>query len=365
MNLKARLAVPVAFVSVFMGSAWSQTPVVTGVVNTGLLDTNFAPSSLVYIFGTFPQGAGRNFSITVGGQTGEVTVADNTVFITAEIPTNAPLGAQTLTVNYEGLLSNAFPIMLAAYAPELGNTPVTVSSSTSQPVFGPSTPFYHSGTGLPVSAASPAQPGEPLIAYTSGLGQTNPPTTGLPPATFTPLAATPTISVSSLPATIARSGSGGPEAEVDFFVPNNAPLGIDPVVLTIGGVNSNTASLPVQTQSTTFFTGEAVVGGSVYYLQFPNKNVFGYYSFVTGSILYHYDMGFEAVVLSNDAQGGVYLYDFTSGHWLYSNPSLFPYLYDFTLTAWLYYIPATNDPGHYTSNPRYFSNLTTGKIITM
>jgi hypothetical protein len=171
--------------------------------------------------------------------------------------------------------------------------------------------------------------------------------------------------VSALPATISQSGSGGPGAQVYFIVPNNAPSGIDPVILSIGGVNSNTALLPVQTGSSTFFTGETVAGGSVYYLQFANSNIFGYYNFVSGSILYHYDMGFEAVVLSNNAQEGVYLYDFTSTHWFYSSPSLFPYLYDFTLSAWLYYFPATNDPGHYTSNPRYFSNLTTGKVIMM
>ncbi len=299
MNLKARLTIPFAFLSVFLGNAWSQTPVVTSVVNAGLLDTNFAPSSLVYIYGTFPQGAGRNFSITVGGQTGEVTVADNTVFLTAEIPTNAPTGAQTLTVNYLGAPSNALPIMISPYAPELGGSTVVISGSTSTPVFGPNNPFIHSATSLPVTLGSPAQPSETLIAYTSGLGQTNPPTTGLPPNTFTPLAATPTISVSALPATISQSGSGGPGAEVYFVVPNNAPLGIDSVILSIAGVNSNTALLPVQTGTTTFFTGETVVGGSVYYLQFANSNVFGYYNFVSGSILYHYDMGFEAVVLSN------------------------------------------------------------------
>ncbi len=364
MNMKVRLTVPFAFLSAFMGIGWSQTPVVTSVVNTGLLDTNFAPSSLVYIYGTFPQGAGRDYSIIVGGQTGEVTVADNTVFLTAEIPTNAPTGAQTLTVSYKGALSNAYPITLSAYAPELAYATVAISSSTSPPMFGPDNPFFHSATGLPVTLGSPAQPGEPLITYTSGLGQTNPPTTGAPPNTFTPLAATPTLSVSNLSATIARSGSGGAGAEVDFFVPNNAPLGIDTAILSIGGVNSNTASLPVGTQPTTFFTGEAYVGSGVYYLQFPNSDVFGYFNVPSGSILYHYDMGFEAVILSNDAQEGVYLYDFTSAHWLYTSPSLFPYLYDFTLSSWLYYFPATN-PGHYTSNPRYFSNLTTGKIIMM
>ena len=66
-----------------------------------------------------------------------------------------------------------------------------------------------------------------------------------------------------------------------------------------------------------------------------------------------------------DGNAGAYLYDFASEHWLYTSPSLFPYLYDFTLNAWLYYFPNAKDPGHYTTNPRYFSNLTTGKIITM
>ena len=50
-----------------------------------------------------------------------------------------------------------------------------------------------------------------------------------------------------------------------------------------------------------------------------------------------------------------------------STPSttLFPYLYDFTLNDWLYYFPDTKNPGHYTTNPRFFSNLTTGKIFSM
>ena len=77
------------------------------------------------------------------------------------------------------------------------------------------------------------------------------------------------------------------------------------------------------------------------------------------------DLGFEGFLDANDGKAGAYLYDFSTGHWFYSTPSLFLYLYDFTLNAWLYYFPDTKNPGHYTANPRYFSNLTTGKIITM
>jgi hypothetical protein len=114
-----------------------------------------------------------------------------------------------------------------------------------------------------------------------------------------------------------------------------------------------------------FFAGEVNLGGGVYYLQFQNANLFGYYNYHFFPVLYHYDLGFESFVDAGDGMAGAYLYDFASTHWFYTNPSLFPNLYDFTLHNWLYYLPDTKNPGHYTTNPRYFSNLGTGMIITM
>ena len=112
-----------------------------------------------------------------------------------------------------------------------------------------------------------------------------------------------------------------------------------------------------------FFTGQVSLGSGVYYLQFSNGNLFGYYNFPSFPFLYHYDLGFE--YFFDGGNGAVYMYDFSSGHWLYTSSGLFPYLYDFSLNNWLYYFPATNNPGHYTTNPRYFCDLTTGMIITM
>lgn len=112
-----------------------------------------------------------------------------------------------------------------------------------------------------------------------------------------------------------------------------------------------------------FFTGQDSLGSGVYYLQFANSNLFGYYNLAGFPIIYHYDLGFEATI--DGGNGAVYMYDFTSAHWWYTSTALFPYLYDFTLNAWIYYFPSTTTPGHYTTNPRYFSNLTTGKIIMM
>jgi hypothetical protein len=113
-----------------------------------------------------------------------------------------------------------------------------------------------------------------------------------------------------------------------------------------------------------FFTGEVPLGGTVYYLQFPNGNLFGYYNFPSSSIFYHYDMGFEGFIPGGSASD-IYLYDFTSRHWFYTASTLFPYLYDFTLKSWIYYFTDPKNPGHYTTNPRYFSNLTTLMIFTM
>ncbi len=107
-----------------------------------------------------------------------------------------------------------------------------------------------------------------------------------------------------------------------------------------------------------FFTGEVALSGGVYYLQFSNGNLFGYYNVQFYPILYHYDLGFESFLDAHDANAGAYLYDFASGHWWYTSPSLFPDLYDFTLNTWIYYFANT-------TNPRYFANLTTQKIFTM
>jgi hypothetical protein len=121
-----------------------------------------------------------------------------------------------------------------------------------------------------------------------------------------------------------------------------------------------------QYQTPAFFTGEASVGGGVYYLSFPSGNYFGYYSFLADpDYIYHFDLGYEYVFDANDGKQGVYFYDFASSDFFYTSPSFpFPYLYDFGLGATLYYYPDTSSPGRYTSNPRYFYNFATSSIIT-
>ena len=116
----------------------------------------------------------------------------------------------------------------------------------------------------------------------------------------------------------------------------------------------------------TFFNGEIALGGGFYYLQFANGTPFGYYSYLPDqNFIYHIDLGFEYLLDANDANHGIYFYDFASSSFFYTSPTLFPDLYDFSLNAWLYYLPDANNPGRYTNNPRWFFNFATGQWITL
>ncbi len=140
-------------------------------------------------------------------------------------------------------------------------------------------------------------------------------------------------------------------------------------LVSVGGGGSLAASatdstIITQTGHPAFFAGEVALGSGIYYLQFPDGNLFGYYAYMGSGFIFHFDMGYEYVDPVSSGNG-VYLWDYASGHWFYTNASLFPYLYDFTLNAWIFYFPDTKNAGHYTTNPRYFVNLTTGVIFTM
>jgi len=143
---------------------------------------------------------------------------------------------------------------------------------------------------------------------------------------------------------------------------NNPSLTL-PAPGSAGSLGANTDMFIGAKPPALFFTGEVPVGNAVFYLAFPDKSLFGYYTFLSTSIFYHFDMGYEFFVPGSATD--VYFYDYASGHWWYTSASEFPYLYDFTLNAWLYYFPSTTIAGHYTTSPRYFVNLTTSQYFTM
>ena len=216
-------------------SAVAQPPKITSFVNSATLDTNFGPGSGLVIYGTFtPHSAGRDYSITVGGQTTGINVAADGVFILATVPPTAPPGAQTLVITYLGQASNPLPINLAALAPEFGGRSVTIAGTLTPPEFSIYRPFSHAAlNGQYVTPVSQAARGEILSANISGIGADFPP------------AVTPIVTVAGETANVVQANGSAGYATIYFEVPNDAPLGIDPVIATVAGVASNTAGLPV------------------------------------------------------------------------------------------------------------------------
>ena len=120
----------------------------------------------------------------------------------------------------------------------------------------------------------------------------------------------------------------------------------------------------VSTRNAPFFDGAVPLSDGFYYLQFPDRNFFGYYNFNDSPYLFHIDLQFEYPFDAADGAGGIYLYDFASQTFFYTSSTLFPYLYDFTLHTFLYYFPNTRLTDHYTAYPRYFYDFADGRIIT-
>ncbi len=113
-----------------------------------------------------------------------------------------------------------------------------------------------------------------------------------------------------------------------------------------------------------FFSGQQYMSNDVSYLQFPNGTPFGYCSVMNFPWVYHQDLGLVYFSDAGDATGGVYLKDSVTGVTWYTSPTVWPQMYDLSLRTWLYYYPNTAKPGHYSSAPRTFRNMTNGKNIT-
>ena len=116
-----------------------------------------------------------------------------------------------------------------------------------------------------------------------------------------------------------------------------------------------------------FFAGSTPLGSGFLFLQFANKNIFGYYDLDLHPLIYHEGLGFEYVFDANDGQDGIYLYDYASGHYFYTSPTYsFPFLYDFTLNSVLYLYPNPSAAGFFITNAqgqRLFHDFATGQDL--
>ena len=148
-----------------------------------------------------------------------------------------------------GVFSNQQAVSLAPFAPGLFTVQGAGSSQGTVTIAG--TPLFAAPQNVPGSR--PAGPGEFLTIYATGLGAvSNQPATGMA-AQASPLSdtiATPTVTIGGMAAHVSSSGLA-PGAvglyQVNVQVPAGSPAGdAVPVILSIGGVTSNTGTIAVQ-----------------------------------------------------------------------------------------------------------------------
>jgi hypothetical protein len=114
-----------------------------------------------------------------------------------------------------------------------------------------------------------------------------------------------------------------------------------------------------------FFVNQSALTTNSQYLQFNNGTPFGYFTDNAYPWINHQDLGTLYVIDATDGKSGVYFYDSTTKHYLYTNPSVFPSLYDVNLKNWLTYYSDSTRPGHYTTGPRQFYDQTTKQVMAM
>lgn len=158
------------------------------------------------------------------------------------------LGAQSLTIT-QGTQSVTIPVQLVSYAPAIFTTNQQGSGQAAVLIANTASITAPVGT-FPNSR--PAQIGEYISIYCTGLGDvSNRPALGAP-SPSNPLASTlvkPTVTIGGVAATVSFAGLAPGYVglyQVNVQVPDTAPTGAQvPLVLTIGGVNSNSTAIAV------------------------------------------------------------------------------------------------------------------------
>jgi uncharacterized protein (TIGR03437 family) len=233
--LPQALQVPVTLV---VGT--SPTTTITAVANGASYAQAFAPGMLLSVFGTQLAGVTRPASslplpLELGGVSATVNGVSAPLYyvspgqVNVQIPYEVGIGPAVLGVNNGGQVAN-FPFTAAASAPGLF-------------------------TAADGSLAGSARLGATATAYMTGDGDTTTfLITGSGPAAGTATSRLPrtklpvTVTVGGVNATVTFTGTPGGMAgvsQVNFTVPANAPLGVQPLVVTVGGVRSQTGRLTI------------------------------------------------------------------------------------------------------------------------
>jgi trimeric autotransporter adhesin len=159
-----------------------------------------------------------------------------------QVPPGLTGSTATVQVTVNGQVSNTQTLTLAPVSPGIFTTNFQGTGAGA---------FTHNdAAGTPVDAQNPARPGETIVLYMTGLGQTTPAVAvGLVPTATTNTTATPTVTIDGLPAQVQFAGLSGCCVglnQINFVVPaavhTNTTVN---AVVAISGAQSNTVTLAV------------------------------------------------------------------------------------------------------------------------
>jgi uncharacterized protein (TIGR03437 family) len=274
-------------------AAPGQSPQISvgGIVNSANYGPMIAPGSLFSIFGT-------GLATTAGGIT--------------STPYPTKINETQVTVNGEAVpLTYVSPSVINAQMPfdqsGVVSVVVTVNGESSAPVsadinlVGPAI-YTADGSGknlvsaqrcvpsggnqcanlVTITASAPANPGDVIVLYATGLGATNPPlATNTPPTAAAPAAQTPIVTIGGQPAQVLYSGAAGVYPglyQINLYVPNVVAGNQEVVVrmpdqgiastqnatLVVGGANQGTPVTPA-------FFGLHVIGNVILGVPFSGQ----------------------------------------------------------------------------------------------
>jgi uncharacterized protein (TIGR03437 family) len=231
------ISIPVTFV---VGT--SQTTTITAVANGASYAQAFAPGTLMTVFGTqlsattasagvLPLPISRaGVSATVNGVSAPLYYVSRGQ-VNVQVPYETGIGRAVLGVNNNGQVAS-FPFVVAAAAPGL----------------------FTAADGSLVPSAT-AKQGQTAVAYITGDGDTTTfLITGASPPSGTATSKLPrpklpvTVTVGGVTATVAFVGIPPGlvgVTQLNFIVPTTVPVGAQPVVVSVGGVKTQSGSLTV------------------------------------------------------------------------------------------------------------------------
>jgi uncharacterized protein (TIGR03437 family) len=233
------------------------TPISSFVVNTAGGSPTIAPNTWLEIHGTqlaqtTMDWSNADFShglpISLGGVSATVNNKPAAIFYISPTQINvlAPIDSAAgpvpvmVTTPYgttAPLNPTEQPISLGFLVFDAPNAHIVAQHLPSYTLLGPAS------LSVPGYTFTPAKPGEFVIFYATGFGQTNPPITDQLSGTG-PLPTLPSVTIGGLPAEVKYAGLASPGLyQLNVIIPDAAPNGDLPVVATYNGATTQTGAV--------------------------------------------------------------------------------------------------------------------------